>query len=261
MSPSGEGFDSLRVVITGASSGIGRAAAEKLVSRGARVAIWARRKNELEALASELGEAAVAVACDVSDPVAVAQATEESEQRLGGIVNGLICAAGVADPLPLAQLDAAAWSRTIDANLSGTFYPCKAIGQRLRDEDAEGSIVNVGSELSSFGAPYYSAYCASKYGVIGLTKALAAELAPKVRVNVLCPGPVDTPMLAGEFQQFTDLGIADGPEEARKGENQRPPMKRIGNPEEMAAAAVWLLVDATFATGSLVPIDGGTTAT
>jgi NAD(P)-dependent dehydrogenase (short-subunit alcohol dehydrogenase family) len=243
----------LRVVVTGASSGIGRAAAERLVARGAKVALWARRAEELGALAEALGNAAVAVPCDVSDAEAVAAAARESESRIG-LVNGLVNAAGLADPRPLAELDADAWQRTIAVNLSGSFFPCQAIAQRLRDEGAAGSIVNVGSELSAMGLPSYSAYCASKFGIVGLTKALAAELAPDIRVNALCPGPVDTPMLAGEF------ALAPDPEQARVEENQRPPMARIGQPGEMADAAVWLLADATFATGAVVPVDGGTTA-
>jgi NAD(P)-dependent dehydrogenase (short-subunit alcohol dehydrogenase family) len=242
-----------RVVVTGASSGIGRAAAARLVARGAAVALWARRADELAALAEELGDAAVAVPCDVSNPEAVAAAARESEERIG-LVSGLVNAAGVADPRPLAELDADAWHRTIGVNLSGPFFACQAIAQRLRQEGTAGSIVNVGSELSAMGMPSYSAYCASKFGIVGLTKALAAELAPHIRVNALCPGPVDTPMLAGEF------ALASDPEQARLDENQRPPMGRIGQPGEMADAAVWLLLDATFATGAVVPIDGGTTA-
>lgn len=241
------------MVVTGASSGIGRAAAERLVSAGARVALWARREHELAALAAELGENAVAVTCDVADPSAVETAAGHSEELIG-LVNGLINAAGVADPRPLAELDPEAWRRTIAVNLSGSFYPCRAVARRLRDEGETGSIVNVGSELSAMGAPSYSAYCASKFGVVGLTKALAAELAPDIRVNVLCPGPVDTPMLAGEF------GLTDDPDQARADENERPPMKRLGQPGEMGDAAVWLLTRASFATGAVVPIDGGTTA-
>jgi NAD(P)-dependent dehydrogenase (short-subunit alcohol dehydrogenase family) len=253
MSAAGSTLGELRVVVTGASSGIGRAVAERLVARGAKVALWARRAGDLNALAGELGDAAVAVPCDVSDPDAVAAAAEVSEAGVG-LVNGLVNAAGIADPRPLAELDAAAWHRTIGVNLSGSFFPCRAIAQRLREEDAAGSIVNFGSELSAMGLPSYSAYCASKFGMIGLTKALAAELAPRIRVNVLCPGPVDTPMLAGEH------ALAADPQQARAEENSRPPLGRIAQPGEIADAAVWLLAEATFATGAVVPIDGGTTA-
>jgi NAD(P)-dependent dehydrogenase (short-subunit alcohol dehydrogenase family) len=242
-----------RVVVTGASSGIGRAAAERLAAAGARVALWARRGDELASLARELGEGAVAVPCDVADPAAVAEAARRSEASIG-LVNGLINAAGVADPRPLARLDPEAWRRTIAVNLSGSFHTCHAIATRLRQDGAGGSIVNIGSELSAMGAPSYSAYCASKFGVVGLTKALAAELAPEIRVNVLCPGPVDTPMLDGEF------ALADDPGKARVDENQRPPMKRLGQPGEMGDAAVWLLTRPGFATGAVLPIDGGTTA-
>lgn len=217
------------------------------------MALWARRTDELAALADELGDPATAVPCDVADPDAVTAAARESESRIG-LVTGLVNAAGIADPRPLSELDAEAWRRTIAINLSGSFFPCREIALRLRNEDAEGSIVNVGSELSAMGMPSYAAYCASKFGIIGLTKALAAELAPRVRVNALCPGPVDTPMLAGE------LALTPDPERAREDENQRPPMRRIAQPGEIADAAVWLLTEARFATGAVVPIDGGTTA-
>ncbi|HEY7629066.1 MAG TPA: SDR family NAD(P)-dependent oxidoreductase [Thermoleophilaceae bacterium] len=244
--------DAWRVIVTGASSGIGREAAIRLAARGAKVALWARRADELNALADEIGDGAVAVPCDVADPDAVARATDETEDRIGP-VNGLVAAAGIADPLPLAELDEPAWRRTIDVNLSGAFYPAREIALRMRDREDPGSLVLVGSELSSVGMPGYAAYCASKSGVIGIVKALAAELAPRVRVNALCPGPVDTPMLEGE------LNLADDPVAAREQENKRPPLGRIGQPGEIADAAVWLLCDATFATGALVPVDGGTT--
>jgi NAD(P)-dependent dehydrogenase (short-subunit alcohol dehydrogenase family) len=254
VSASGYQDGPLRAVVTGASSGIGRSVAERLVARGAQVALWARRGDELAALAEQLGDSAVAVRCDVADPDAVSRAAAETQERIG-LVNALVNAAGIADPRPLSELDAEAWARTIDINLSGTFYPSRAIALRLRNEDAAGSIVNIGSELSSFGIPSYAAYCASKFGVVGLTKALAAELAPRIRVNALCPGPVDTPMLDGE------LALAPDPDAARAEENERPPLGRIAQPDEIAAATVWLLCDATFATGALVPVDGGTTAT
>jgi NAD(P)-dependent dehydrogenase (short-subunit alcohol dehydrogenase family) len=242
-----------RVVVTGASSGLGRAVAERLVARGARVALWARRGDELEAIAEDLGANAVAVVCDVSDPAAVTASAETSEQRLGGLVDGLVNAAGLADPRPLAELDATAWQRMIGVNLSGTFFPSQAIGRRLRTQGQPGSIVNIGSELGAMGMASYAAYCASKAGVIGLTKALAAELAPDIRVNALCPGPIDTPMLRGELALAADF------DQALREENSRPPLGRVAQPGEIADAVIWLLAEATFATGSVVPIDGGTT--
>src|SRR5262245_36966530 len=116
--------EDLRVVVTGASSGIGRGVAERPVARGARVAPWARREPELRDLSAGLGEAAVPLPCDVSDAAAVDTAAAESEARIG-LVNGLVNAAGIADPRPLAELDAEAWHRTIGINLSGSFYPCR----------------------------------------------------------------------------------------------------------------------------------------
>src|SRR5581483_1699810 len=224
MSLNGPHQDGLRAVVTGASSGIGRATAERLVGRGAKVALWARRERELERIAEELGrDVAFPVPCDVADPESVARAAAETEKRIG-LVNLLVNSAGVADPRPLAELDDDAWARTIGVNLSGTFYPCRAVALRLREAGVGGSIVNLGSELGSFGMPGYAAYCASKFGVVGVTKALAAELAPRIRVNALCPGPVDTPMLAGELELAPDAEVA------RAEENKRPPLKRIAQP-------------------------------
>lgn len=247
-------YKDLRVVITGASSGVGLESARRLVDGGASVALWARREKELSALADELGERAVAVPVDVTDPEAVERGAKRSEEAIG-LVNGLINSAGVADPLPLRELDAAAWERTIGANLSGSFYPCAAIARRLQEEEAEGSIVNIGSELSAMGIPNYSAYCASKFGVVGLTKALADEVAPRIRVNVLCPGPIDTPMMDAEIDWFPD------PEATRKAAIERVPLKRFAQPEEVVDAVSFLAFDAPFATGAVLPLDGGTTMT
>ena len=99
----------------------------------------------------------------------------------------------------------------------------------------------------------YVAYCASKAGVIGLTKALAAELAPEIRVNAVCPGPVDTPMLAAEFEIF-------GAEAALADTLARVPLRRLAQPEEVAAAILYLAADATYATGTVLALDGGSTA-
>ena len=116
-----------------------------------------------------------------------------------------------------------------------------------------GSIVNVGSELSSIGMAMYAPYCASKFGVIGLTKALAAELAPTVRVNVVCPGPIDTPMMDAELDWFED------PVAVRAEAIERVPLKRFAAPEEVVEAIRFLAFEAPFATGTTLPLDGGTT--
>jgi NAD(P)-dependent dehydrogenase (short-subunit alcohol dehydrogenase family) len=155
-------------------------------------------------------------------------------------------------PTPLEDLEPEGWREVIDINLSGTFHVAREAGLRMLD-DAGGVIVNVGSELSSIGMGQYSAYCASKFGVIGLTKALAAELAPTVRVNVVCPGPIDTPMMDAEIEWYPD------PEATRREAIERVPLKRFAQPEEVAGAIRFLAFEAPFATGAVLPLDGGTT--
>ena len=141
----------------------------------------------------------------------------------------------------------------IDVNLSGSFYVARAAGLRMVASGRGGSIVNLGSELSVLGMGMFVAYCTSKAGLLGLTKALAAKLAPHVRVNAVCPGPVETPMMWGAHDAQTD------PEAAYAHTRGRVPLGRFGKPEEVAEAIVWLGLDATLATGAILHLDGGTT--
>jgi NAD(P)-dependent dehydrogenase (short-subunit alcohol dehydrogenase family) len=166
-------LDGRGALITGASSGIGEATARAFVREGASVALVARHPAPLERLAASLGEAALAISADVSDSDAVASAVREAVNRLGRL-DVAVNSAGVVSPLPLADLDARAWQETIDTNLSGSFYVAREAGLRMA-EDGGGSIVNLASDLSVLGMPMYVAYCASKAGVIGLTKALEAQ--------------------------------------------------------------------------------------
>jgi NAD(P)-dependent dehydrogenase (short-subunit alcohol dehydrogenase family) len=245
------GLEGSRVLITGASSGVGLAAARVFAEEGATIALAARRGEILREAAAELGHGAIALPVDVADPAAVADAVASAYEEFGGL-ELVVNAAGVGMPTPLQDLEADMWREVIDINLSGTFYVAREAGLRMLKQGG-GSIVNVGSELSSVGMGMYSVYCASKFGVVGLTKALAAELAPTVRVNVVCPGPIDTPMMDAEIEWFSD------PAEARKQALERVPLKRFATPEEIAAAIRFLAVDAPYATGAVLPVDGGTT--
>jgi NAD(P)-dependent dehydrogenase (short-subunit alcohol dehydrogenase family) len=240
-----------RVLITGASSGVGLAAAREFAAEGARVALLARREEVLEALAAELGDGAVAQPTDVADPAAVAVAVEAACDAFGGL-DVVVNAAGVGLPTPLDELDPRGWQEVIDINLSGTFYVAREAALRMLAGDG-GTIINVGSELSSIGMAFYAPYCASKFGVIGLTKALAAELAPAVRVNAVCPGPIDTPMMDAELEWYPD------PEATRADAIERVPLKRFAAPEEIVEAIRFLAFDAPYATGATLPLDGGTT--
>ena len=239
------------VLVTGGSSGIGAATARRLAADGARIVIAARRHEELERLATELGDATTAMTVDVAAPDQVAELAASAERHLGGI-DVLVHSAGISRPAPLEQLTPVRWEEVIGTNLSGCFYVCREVGLRMRARGG-GTIVNVASESSFLGEPMYVAYCASKGGVLTLTKALAAELAPTVRVNAICPGSVDTSMLRDDFAALPD------PDGALDATRRRIPLGRFASPEEIADGIAWLATS-TFATGLALNLDGGTTA-
>lgn len=241
-------------LVTGAGSGIGAATAALLARRGHRVVALGRNLATLQAVIDSFERPAehIALACDVTQPSSIAAAFSEIHDR-AGVPTGLVNAAGICVPAALPDITVDGWNATISANLTGSFLMAQAFAAGIRDAGATGSIVNIGSEASSVGMPHYVAYCASKAGVIGLTRALAAELAPTIRVNVLCPGPVDTPMLHAE------MALSDDPTAAWNDEIARVPLRAIATAEEVADAAVWLLT-APGATATVLPLDGGTTS-
>jgi NAD(P)-dependent dehydrogenase (short-subunit alcohol dehydrogenase family) len=236
--------------VTGASAGIGLATARLLSLHGATVGLVARREPELQQIASEIDQA-VAVPADVSDYEAVRRAIEITEAAWGPI-DLVVNSAGVCVPTSIDRLTPEVWSRTISVNLSGTFYVSREAGIRMRARGG-GHIVNIASEMAFITASGYVDYCASKAGVLGLTRGLAAEFAPQVLVNAVAPGPVDTPMLDHEF------ALTDDPDGAREAMIRRVPLQRIAAPEEIASAILFLLTDASYATGAVLSLDGGTT--
>jgi NAD(P)-dependent dehydrogenase (short-subunit alcohol dehydrogenase family) len=248
-------FAGRTVFITGASSGVGEAVALILGACGAKLGLFARSANRLERLADDVraaGGSALAHAGDVrlADDIerAVADTTAEF-----GVPEFAIASAGIGWSVPLEGLDAATWSLFIETNLTGVFNVCRSVGLRMRERGA-GSIVTVASGMGLVGHAGYIAYCASKGGVVVMTKALAAELAPQVRVNCLCPGGIETPMTDDDFARHAD------PEGSRRRALERVPLGRLATAEEIARAAIWLASDdAAYATGSSLSIDGGTT--
>jgi NAD(P)-dependent dehydrogenase (short-subunit alcohol dehydrogenase family) len=237
-------------LVTGGSSGIGRATAEALIGEGARVALISRREPELGAVASELGDSAFAFPADITRPDDVASMVARVDEELDGI-DIVVNSAGLAIALPLAETDADVWRAVIDTNLSGTYYIAREAGLRMV-ANRGGSIVNVGSEMSMQGMETLSAYCASKHGIIGLTKALACELAPTVRVNAVCPGPTETPMLNGY------IDAAEDPQAVRDMTMARIRLNRFGGADELAAGILYMLT-APQATGAVLNLDGGST--
>lgn len=242
----------LRVLVTGSSSGVGEATARLFAADGAEVALLARRADKLQRLADELGENAHPIVVDVADAGAATVAVRQAISAMGG-VDVAVNAAGVAGYAPLEHLDDDAWSRVLGTNLTGTFTVSREVGLHMRSSGG-GSIVNVASDLAHMGAAGLAHYCASKAGVVGLTRALAVELAPHVRVNVVCPGPIDTPMLRSGLEQEQDPGLALREKEATV------PMHRLADPDEVAQAIRFLAVVGTFATGTSMAFDGGTSA-
>jgi len=246
-------------LVTGGGRGIGRAIAMALGGPETLVAVAARTPSDIETTVREvkgLGGSAVGIQMDVADEGSVA-AGIRSLRDAGTRVDLLVNNAGVGGGEPVEGSDVARWRRTIDVNLTGMYLVTREVLPLMRDG---GRIVNQSSVLGRFGVPGYTAYCASKHGVIGFTRALALELAPRsITVNALCPGWVDTEMAAEGMRQGAD---ATGRtfEEFRARALGAVPIKRIIQPEEVAALVRFLSSPAAAAiTGQAYNICGGQT--
>lgn len=246
-------FDGKRVLITGSSRGIGRATAKLLFQLGARIAINGRTSSSTMRAIADLGDGFHAAPGDVATVLGCETIVGSAVKGLGGL-DILINSAGIADARPLADCDEAMWDRTIDINLKGTFFCIRAAQRHL--VASRGSIVNLASDAGLVGDKQLSVYCASKGGVVNLTRALALELAPEVRVNCVCPGYVDTDMVRRDV-----IEAADDPAKVEETVMNYAPLKRIARPEEVAKAIAYLASDdAGFVTGAALAIDGGNTA-
>jgi NAD(P)-dependent dehydrogenase (short-subunit alcohol dehydrogenase family) len=248
-------MDGRTALVTGASSGIGRATALLLAGAGARVALVALPGSglaEVAELCVQHGVEVTAVETDVSDPSDVDRAFVRAETL--GPVDAVFSGAGISTVLPATETSDEQWNRQLGVNLTGTFYVVRAAA-RLMVPRRRGAIVTTSSELALTGQAGYVAYTATKGGVLAMTRAFAAELAPhSVRVNTICPGTVDTPLLAAEF------ALADDPVLERAVTEQAIALGRIAGPEEIARAVVFLLSDdSSYVTGAELVVDGGRT--
>jgi 3-hydroxybutyrate dehydrogenase len=246
-------------LVTGGGRGIGRAIALALARAGLEVAVVARSRESVDRVAEEvaaLGRRSFAAACDVTIARDVDRAVAAVRGRLGNI-DVLVNNAGIADSAPLAKLDEAQWDRTIAVNLKGTYLCTRAVIDEMVTRGS-GRIINVASIAGRVGFAYTSAYCASKHGVLGFTRAVALELARKgVTVNAICPGWVDTDLTVSTIKRIVEA-TGRTPEEARRTLEGMSPQQRLIRPEEVAAVAVFLASDAAAGiTGQAIDVDGG----
>lgn len=247
-------FSGKSVLVTGSSRGIGKATAGAFLGQGARVAVNGRTGQSVSKGISELGGGGNLIPApgDIGTVAGCRAVVEAAIDGLGGL-DVLVNCAGVDSLVTIEQCDEAHWDKILDINLKGTFFCSQAALPALRQSG--GCIVNLASDAGLLGYASATVYCASKGGVVNLTRAMAMELIRQVRVNCVCPGWVDTDM-AQEY-----IEAADDPLAARRELEAFAPMKRMATAEEIAKAIVYLASsDAGFITGVALPIDGGETA-
>jgi gluconate 5-dehydrogenase len=245
-------------LVTGGSRGLGLQIAEALVEMGARVALVARKLDELDGavthLQAQFGTQAVAVACDLADAAAIPPMVERTLERLGAI-DILVNNAGTTWGAPTVEHPLDAWRKVVDLNLTAMFVVTQEVGRRSMIPRGRGRIINVASVLgltggNDAGRPATLAYNTTKGGVVNFTRALAVEWARfNISVNAIAPGLFPTKMTRGLIEMLGDEAAS------------KAPLRRVGGPEDLKGVAVLLASDASaFITGQIIAVDGGVTA-
>ena len=234
-------------LVTGGNGGLGRSIALGLQDAGALVAVTGRDPDKNAAVAKELGDEARVLSLDVRDEDAIATVIKDVVTRLGG-VNVLVNNAGSFRGGSVLELNREDWEVVIGTHLTGTFLCSKHAARAMINGGSGGKIINIGSMYSLFGPPEYADYAAAKTGVVGVTRALAVELAVhRIQVNAILPGWFETNLTRG-------LPASPSGEQIR----QKTPAARWGSPEELVGTAVYLASAASdFVTGVCIPVDGG----
>lgn len=240
-------------LVTGSATGVGAACVMQLARRGYDVVVNYSR-SETEAFATtkaveSLGASVLCVKCDVSDEAAVVQMVADVKDRFGRL-DVLVNNAAVTEFIPHDQLDdlkEAMWDRMLAVNLKGPFFVTRAAAELLRDGDG-GSVVNVSSVAGITGSGSSIAYCASKAGLNNMTRSLARVFAPNVRVNAICPGPIDSRWIREGNPDWDLNAMVAG-----------YPIPKASSPDEVAEAILALAIDTTMVTGQTLNVDGGQT--
>jgi meso-butanediol dehydrogenase / (S,S)-butanediol dehydrogenase / diacetyl reductase len=239
------GLRGKRVLVTGGASGIGAATAARFLEEGAQVCVLDRDAPGRDRIAKELPALTAAIAADVSILPDVKSAFAQAVSKMGG-VDVLINNAGISIRHNFLDITPEEWNRVMSVNLTGVFYVAQTAARHMF-ERGSGVILNTASTNGMVGQPFYADYNATKAGVIELTRTMAIELAPKVRVNAVAPGYVLTPMQRAEY---TDAMLEEV--------NRKIPLGRHARPEEIAALFTYLASDdAAYVTGHVYTIDGG----
>ena len=243
-------------LITGGGRGIGRAIALAFAREGMRIAVAARTAEQVEQVAQEIGNGAIGLVCDVSDPESVTRMFTELGERLGD-ADILVNNAGIAESATLITTTDEFWHRHLAVNLSGTFY-CTRAALPAMLKKGWGRVINIASIAGKTGAPYIAAYSASKHGVMGLTRSVALEVAATgITVNAICPGYVETDMVSRGIERITTK-TGRTAEEALDSLKKMSPQNRLVTAEEVAAVALLLASDeGRGINGQGINIDGG----
>ncbi|MBD3858057.1 MAG: SDR family oxidoreductase [Acidobacteria bacterium] len=243
-----------RVLVTGSSRGIGFEIAKTFLEAGARVAINGTTEQSVGAAMERLGDSEHTIAApgNIASVAGCEAAVETAIEAFEGL-DILVNNAGVGAGRPIADCDEAMWDAHADVNLKGLFFCCRAAIPELRK--SRGNIVNIASDAGLMGVPGITVYCGTKGGVINMSRAMALEIAPDVRVNCVCPGYVDTDMIRDSINKRPD------PAAAEQKMIDYAPLKRIASTREIAHAVLYLAsYEARFITGTSLAIDGGSTA-
>lgn len=235
-------------LITGAAQGIGFACAQALSAEGYRVVLSDINDEGVKAAAKELGQHSVPLVCDMGDPAQIKTLFDSIESEVG-IVSALVNNAGIAAPGDFLDTTLEQFQKVIDINLTGTFVALQRAAQSMVKHEMPGAVINMSSINAVVAIPTIAAYCASKGGVMQLTKSAALALAPhNIRVNAVGPGSIDTAMMAG----------VNANPEAMNNVLSRTPMKRIGSAREIADTVAFLASSkASYITGETIYVDGG----